>query len=147
MNSVDCDKAELSILDFLNYAVKDGGKLYISGRPQSRVECLMSMTKVADKNRYIEFLDDKGYTAIYRKGHWFYQKFHTEQQVRDMLEHSGFKVDVFKSGNTSWQCVATKETQVSDDRVVDTINFEFDLPISKTQKLGKHLDVLGIMGG
>lgn len=145
MNSVDCDKAERSILDFLNYIIKDGGKLYISGRPHSVVDGYMRMTKLAAKKRVIEFLDDKGYSAIYRKGHWFYQKFHTKEQFIESLEKSGFKCIEFKNSGSSWQCVAVKTKQVSDDAVESAIRYEFDLPISKTQTINKHDAVLSIL--
>lgn len=145
MNSVDCDKAELSILDFLNFVVKDGGTLYISGRARTFIESLMRTTKHSGITRGIEFLDEKGYSAMYRKGHWFYQKFHREEQFRLALKESGFKCVDFKTSNSSWQCVAVKETQVSDERAAAAIEYEFNLPISKTDTINRHKDVLEII--
>ena len=145
MNSVDCEQAERAILDFLNFAIKSNGLLFISGRPRSVVDGYMRMTKLAAKKRVVEFLDEHGYSAIYRKGHWFYQKFHTEQQFKQSLEKSGFKCLEFKNSGTSWQCVAVKKNTLSDDRYKNAISYEFNLPISKSQTINKHNDVLQLI--
>lgn len=145
MNSVDCEKAERSILDFLNFAVKDNGLLFISGRPRSVVDGYMNMSKLAAKKRVVEFLDKDGYSAIYRKGHWFYQKFHTQEQFEASLAESGFEVLSFKNSGTSWQCVARKTKSLTIDRWVAAIDYEFELPLSKTIRIGRSSDVLRLI--
>ena len=119
--------------------------MFVSGRPRSVVDGYMRMTKLAAKKRVVEFLDEHGYSAIYRKGHWFYQKFHTEQQFKQSLEKSGFKCLEFKNSGTSWQCVAVKKNTLSDDRYKNAISYEFNLPISKSQTINKHNDVLQLI--
>lgn len=141
MNSVDCDLAENSILAFLNASMVLNGKLFISGRPRTVVDNFLKMRKLAAKKRVIEFLDEKGYSAIYRKGNWFYQKFHTEEQVRNMLTVNGFDINIYKNSGSSWQAVATKKIELDKKSIQDAINYEFNLPISNSDRLNRHFDV------
>lgn len=147
LNSVDSVKAERSVIDFLNLMATD--RLFISGRPLDDVTQKMRMKQdVASGKRYVEFLDSDNFTANYRKGKWYFQHYHTEEQVKQQLEESGFRIehlDWHKYGS-SWQCEAVKVRELPVQRYIDAIDFEFDLPLPNGRSYKRNEDVKRALG-
>ena len=83
LNSVDSMTAENDVLTFVNAMCRLGGKIYFSGRAREKIDLQDRTTYAgeAKSHRYIEFLDDNGFSALFRKGHWFYQKFHRQHEA------------------------------------------------------------------
>ena len=67
--------------------------VFISGRPREQAEKKLDFKthKNALKND-VYYLDDKGFTATYREGKWFFQKFHTKEQVKQLATDNGFEM-------------------------------------------------------
>lgn len=145
LNSVDCLKAETSVMYLLNFFCKDNGHVFFSGRKTERVSYILAATSLVDNGRYVEFLDEHGFTALYRKGNWFYQKFHTKEQVEVLCKAASLRVSKHYRRNkssTSWQLHATKERNLPLNKYVEAITYEFNLPISDDKTLNRHTDVL-----
>ncbi len=143
MNSIDSDEAETSVVKVLNLLCKMGGQMFISGRSRESVDAFLRLKKLGGMKRYIEFVDDKGYTALYRKGTWFYQKFHTEEQVKELIQSHGFKIEIHerKRSRTSWQVSSIKTREMPLDELLQSIDFEFNLPIGNSHRLNRHMDM------
>lgn len=137
MNSVDCLEAQQAVLHFCNVLAKPGARFFLSGRKFDHFERLARDTKLADNTNYVNFPDEHGFTAAYRKGRWFFQKFHNEEEARDMLKAAGFKVLSvdFKTSGTSWQIVAEKADELTADQAKHCIDYEFELPVSDTRTI------------
>lgn len=140
MNSVDTLEAEKSVMTMLNALVPVGGQVFFSGRTQESVDSNLNMTASRNKVRYVEFLDEHGFSALYRKGQWFYQKFHTRAQATALCELYGLEVVEFPkaSTGTSWQIHARKVKELDQLAVMQAIDYEFNLPVSQTARLGMN---------
>lgn len=142
LNSVDSMQAERSVIDFLNLVASD--RLFISGRPLDAVTQKMKLNKdVSSTKRFVEFLDADNFSANYRSGKWYFQHFHSKEQIKRSLEESGFeivKLDWEKCGS-SWQCEAVKTRELPLQRYIDAIDFEFDLPLPNGRSYKRNGDV------
>uniref|UniRef100_UPI0025D946EA methyltransferase domain-containing protein n=1 Tax=uncultured Hyphomicrobium sp. TaxID=194373 RepID=UPI0025D946EA len=147
MNSVDSLDAEDAVLTMLNALTKSGGDLFISGRKLERVEQEQRHTQAAANHRYVEFLDEHGFSALYRKGRWFYQKFHDGPQMERLLAEHGFEIVDHnrKQSTTAFQIHARKTGAMSLDKVLWACEFEFNLHVSATRRIGRHEDVKNVM--
>lgn len=149
LNSIDCDKAEESVMTFCNAVLKENGLFFFSGRPRERIEsqlkCTVNLTKGG--MRYVEFLDNEGYTALYRKGHWFYQKFHSEQQSEALIKKYGFSKVKHqrKTNGTSWQIIAKKSKELPLNKIIEAVTYEFNLPLSPTMTIDRYQDVINVL--
>jgi ParB family chromosome partitioning protein len=130
LNSVDSRQAEADVLACCNALCREGGRIYFSGRSAEHLEYQERDTKATrTRVRRVEFLDEHGFTALYRNGNWFYQKFHTEQQAQKLgLIYVGPGARyVLKSSGTSWSVHGTKVLDLPDDQAAAAIGREFDL--------------------
>ena len=147
LNSVDSMQAERSVIDFLNLMAS--GRLFISGRPLSAVTHKMKLNKdVSSEKRFVEFLDADNFSANYRSGKWYFQHYHSKEQIKKLLEESGFeivKLDWEKYGS-SWQCEAVKVRELPLQRYIDAIDFEFDLPLPNGRSYKRNGDVKKALG-
>jgi ParB family chromosome partitioning protein len=92
-------------------------------------------------------MDDDGFSALYREGHWFYQKYHNKVQAEESIAPYGFDIRVHerKKSHTVWQIHAIKTEEIPIETLKWAIDFEFNLPIGKTRKLNRHNDVKSIL--
>lgn len=132
LNSVDTRDAESDVVNVCNALLKVGGTLFISGRRWEFVDNLNRNKVMKDfQRRNVEFLDEHGFTAIYRNGEWFYQKYHTEQMARDLIEAHGFEVIHHEQriSASSWQITARKLRDVPAEEGLRSVEREFSLPL------------------
>lgn len=124
-------------------------RLFISGRPLDSVERTMKCKKdAANAWRAVEFLDADNFSANYRSGKWYFQHYHSKEQIKKSLEESGFeivKLDWGKWGS-SWQCEAVKTRELPLQRYIDAIDFEFDLPLPNGRSYKRNGDVKRALG-
>ncbi len=146
LNSVDSQQAEEDVLNSIDALCRPGGTIFFSGRSMDRVEDLMRHRTAAYKRqmqRNVEFLDENGLTALYRKGSWFFQKFHDEEDIKRMCmtrqwtvrkRHTtpiGFNVEVQKNRDS-----------LSVGVMVESLRREFDMPINRAGRtLGRATDI------
>lgn len=141
MNSVDCLDAEHAVLTVLNMLCRKGGTVFFSGRPAEDEAVKARYTKSIRETRYVEFLDKDGFTALFRKGKWFYQKYHSKAQVEDIAKRHGFEIVKHAHGNNSWQCQMRKIHDLPVDVVDWACDYEFDLPLGPNERIGRNEDV------
>ena len=147
LNSVDSVKAELSVVSCCNLFC--GGKLFISGRPYDeqirKIYCDRSRTT---SKRNIEFLDDNKFTAIYRKGNWYFQHYHLPEDVEQLLDRCGFHIDklTWRKYGSSWQVEATKIRDLTPEEYIAAVDFEFNLPLPGDKSYNRHGEVKRVLG-
>lgn len=147
LNSVDSVKAELSVVRCCNLFCD--GKLFISGRPFDEQIKKMNYDKVkTTTKRVIEFLDENKFTALYRKGNWYFQHYHMPEDVEKLLDACGFKIDkiAWAKYGSSWQVEATKVRDLSMEEYISAIDFEFNLPLPQNQSYNRHEDIKAVLG-
>jgi len=151
LNSVDSPQAEQDVLNCLDAFCKPGGMLFFAGRRRERVDEAMGFTKRVQtkrRARFIEFLDGNGFSALYRQGHWFYQRFHYEREVKELCQARGWKIHNETSG-TGWQVQAVRTDERADPEALRaSLAREFDLPVNKAgRRLGRAEDILRAFDG
>lgn len=142
LNSVDSQQAEDDVLNCIGAFCRPGGRLFFSGRRLERVASQLRYTSksAAKQNRYVEFLDDQGLSALYRKGRWFFQKFHSEDDVRRICDARGWKILALENdSDVAWQCVAEPSRLPSRDAVLESLDREFNMQVAASgRRLGRH---------
>lgn len=130
LNSVDSLQAEADVLTCAAALCKPGGRVYFSGRRREFVDASSRMRICANKtpHRYFEFLDDDGFSGLFRQGHWYYQKFHTEAQAKDLAgRFFGETSPRHTCSRTSWQLACKNNLEHSAADVEAALRREFDL--------------------
>lgn len=147
LNSVDSKEAEESVLGCLNLFCRN--KLFISGRPIDTVLNKYELkTDRYNAKRFLEFLDRDNFSANYRTGQWYFQHYHSKDQVVGLIERNGFRVasiDWAKNGD-SFQIEADKIATLPGDVYRKAVMFEFNLPLPNNKRYGRHDDVLEAVG-
>lgn len=144
LNSVDSVEAEKSVITCLNLFCELGGTLFISGRTIDSVE--RGMNAKVDSGvglRYIQFLDADGFTGNYRKGNWYYQKFHTRKEIPVLMAKYDFEVLEYEYLKSSWHIMARKNKELDNETYKKAVDFEFNLPLpNKTYNRHEELKTI-----
>ena len=145
LNSVDSVQAENSVMACLNLFAKD--RVFISGRLTSELEATHK-AKTASRARIntVYFLDENGLSANYRKGQWFFQKFHTPEQVHELAERFGLEILKLKTSVNCWQAECRKIRDLSKEEYIAAIDFEFNLPLPNGKSYNRHEDMKKALG-
>jgi ParB family transcriptional regulator, chromosome partitioning protein len=149
LNSVDSQKAEDSILGCLNLFCKPGGTLFISGRTIEAIERRHRMQRDATTGkRFLEFTDSEGLTGNFRKGKWYFQKYHKRDKLEKALHDYGFEIEkiTWAVGNDGFYVKAKKVHDLPKQKYIDAVTFEFNLPLPNDKSYNRHKDVLEVLG-
>jgi ParB family chromosome partitioning protein len=145
LNSVDSQQAEEDVLNCLAAFCRPGGRVIFSGRTKERIEWQDRMTKsvrTTQQGRYVEFLDENGLTALYRKGEWFYQKFHSREDIIALAVRHGFEIVRHTKTSVGFQITAINKGHITKETAAEAIDREFNLPLNKQgRRLNRHEDV------
>lgn len=127
LNSVDSVEAERAVMGCLNAFLKPGGKVFFSGRTYEgkRITAFYKQSR-RDKMR-LPFFDKNHFSGIYRKGNWYYQKYHSKEEVEKLCSDFKFKIESHYHSGT-WRICATKEKDIPIEQEKQAIKFEFNLP-------------------
>jgi ParB family chromosome partitioning protein len=144
MNSIDSLDAEAHVLNLCNGLLAPGGRFFFSGRTRMVVDSRLAKTMTAQnkRNSRIDFLDENGFTARYRMGAWFYQRYHYKEDVERLAALHGFRIDKHGHNNAVWQVASTKVTPAKASAVRSAIEYEFNLPWGSSSRINRHADVL-----
>lgn len=145
LNSVDSMDAERSVLRCLNAFCKTGGALFVSGRPIEDAERNNHLRVSSERKNFISFLDADGFTAKFRGGNWYFQKYHSrssfEKSVNDALLH----VEQFTDNGCSFWARCSKSAELPPDEIKSAIDFEFNLPLPGGKRYNRHADVMAAL--
>lgn len=142
LNSVDTVTAEEDVLRCLFAFAKQGAKVYFSGRRREAIENNVYSTKHTTAVRGVEFLDSNGLSAIQRKGHWFFQKYHTKAEAIALARKFFTTNDAnirYSQNETQFQIKVIKDGTVipSAEDIEASIRREFNLPWPSGKTVGK----------
>lgn len=140
LNSVDSLKAEKSVMACLNlFSKKD---CFIAGITVERMQDFIVADKVGRMMTKLKFLDKDNFTADFRDGQWYYQKYHSEEDVRELAEKSGFEVVDYQVISGTFKVQLRKIRNLSRKEYEEAINFEFNLPLPNDKSYNRHKDML-----
>ncbi|PVZ86719.1 nuclease [Serratia sp. S1B] len=142
LNSVDTLEAERSVMTFIKGLCKPGGQVFFSGRRLEFEQASMRFMKAGAKKSKIYFLDKDNFTAKYRKGNWFYQHFHSADDVRRLAKAHALKITQHGNIGSSFQVQATSEQPPSTEALSAAIRYEFELVLPDGKPLGRSADVM-----
>jgi len=150
LNSVDSVEAENDVLNCLSAFCKVGGKVFFSGRTKERIDSQMKLKSVTTSKRtvrFVEFLDENGFSALYRQGYWFYQKFHSKQDVEALCKKQSFRLDKYETTATTFNASTTKIANLDKTALLGSLEREFNMKYNEngTIRLNRHNDIKGVM--
>lgn len=170
LNSVGTSAAETHVLTFLNALCAPGGLMAMSGKSMSHYQHQHRASKkegafVHGEKGDARFFDRDGNSAVYSRGAWYFQKYHTLDEVRaiaetyvapryvlsniDRLRAPG--VDHFPGTTTSfrssllWQLSGYKARTVNEAALREAVAYEFELPYQSGRTVGRSADVLAAL--
>ena len=128
LNSVNSQKAEDSVLGCLLLFCKLGGSIFFCGRSMKSVYEKRNFKKATKNCEYdARFLDENGLTAKMTQGQWYYQKFHSPDDIDRIVERFGFDVFTRKDDGKMWKIGAMKVKELPDEAYMEAIDFEFNM--------------------
>ena len=130
LNSVDSVEAERAVLTCIN-AFSRTGTVFLSGRAFECEDRAARLTKraISQPRRSMAFYDDNLFTAIYRRGSWFFQHYHTRESIRAVCAECGLEIVSLHYGNASFQAKCVRARMPSNEDTERAIRFEFSLPL------------------
>jgi ParB family chromosome partitioning protein len=146
LNSVDSQQAEEDVLNSIDALCRPGGTIFFSGRSLGRIEELMrhrSANYKRQAHRNVEFLDENGLSALYRKGSWFFQKFHDEEDILRICKTRDWAIINRHTTPIGWNIEVQKNRDsLSVAVMVESLRREFDMPINRAGRtLGRATDI------
>ncbi len=142
LNSIDSKKAQRSVLNCTNLFCKMGGLLFISGRNIQQLYNRVKAKTATAKWRSVEFLDDDGFSAIFRDGQWYYQKYHKKEEICAAVKNAGFDIVSYNEiGGSSWQIIAKKNKSLPTNDYEQAVDFEFNLPLPNGKSYQRNEEV------
>lgn len=135
LNSVDSMKAEQSVILSCKALCKNGGKVFMSGRKREEIEKDNIAHRGIMEAKYIRFFDENGFTAIYRNGEWFYQKFHDKKGRENICKILGGGVEkCYHDRKATFIIEYDKNDNGNIKDNIDALRFEFSLILPNGKK-------------
>jgi ParB family chromosome partitioning protein len=145
LNSVDSVQAEADVVTTLSALCKPGGLVVFSGRPIAKLERKNKTARdlKGDVTRCdVSFLDENNFTALYQRGVWLYQHFHTEAQARDLATRLVNPEHRYHNLHSAWAISARNAMPAPLDQVEASLSREFDLPLPGGKGYGRSADIV-----
>ena len=128
LNSVDSMEAEKSVVHTVYGLCRMGGQIFISGRNFEAEEKRARTKIIKTEDSLIRFYDENHFSGIFRNGEWFYQKYHTKQDIHNIasLMSSSFEVHF---NSQAFEICALKNRVAPLEDVIAGLRFEWNLPL------------------
>lgn len=144
LNSVDSMTAERAVIFTCKALCKKGGKIFMSGRPLESQQNRENNTNGAKSMvAYINFFDENNFSALYRNGEWFYQKFHSQTQRENILTLLGGhgEIKFAQSSDFSFHIIADNLQEPSKEDALSALEYEWNLPLPNGKSYGLQKEI------
>ena len=140
INSVNCKEAEDAVWNCLNLFCKTGGMIFFSGRLREAKESEHRMKKAQSVGEHsTNFFDKDGFIGYLKEGQWFFQLFHTREDVERVIVEHGWEVVSSKNSNYFFRGVRkTREYDAETNRAA--LDYEFNLKLPNGKTYNRHED-------
>jgi ParB family chromosome partitioning protein len=123
LNSVVNKDVEADVINCCAAFLKEGGKLFISGR-------IYYPVKSDGKCRTVYQLDGDGFTFNMRRGSWYGQRFHKPDEIGPLLESRGLKALEIKADDRTWKALCAKGA-INTGECMESVEREFNMVYNK----------------
>lgn len=136
LNSVDSVRAHDAVINSCRALCKKGGVIFISGRCLEKVEQGISSARYASRDSFSLCLDENNFTALFRDGQWYYQKYHNYKQIVEVGKLISASSKDFEYIIKTHQFIlkAKNTNTINEDLAIKALRFEFDMILPN----GKH---------
>ncbi|MFJ4668959.1 ParB N-terminal domain-containing protein [Kitasatospora purpeofusca] len=142
LNSVTSLAFENAVMTACNSLVAADGTFYTGTRSLGSAERRMSGKKARNNGRYrrsIEFLDEDGFTASFRKGVWTMQRFHDPESLRALMERFFGEVEIRGNPNGSnIYAVCRRPLALPAERRRAALELEFNMEYPGSYRHNRH---------
>ncbi len=139
INSVTSLEYEHFVLTACNSLLSNDGTFYMGTR-KFEFAHQQSKKRCTRKQRNIEFIDEHGFSTIFRDGVWTKQRFHTEETLKETLDRYFDEVEIQKfadSAKLQIHAICRRPKALAADVYRTALETEFNLDYSGV-KLNKH---------
>lgn len=145
LNSVVSQEAEDAVLACLNLFLKKGGAIFVSGRSKETWEAEKKLKRTTKAGLGVAFLDEHGLTGFMREGQWYFQKFHSKEDVDELTERCG--IDVFTRYYCgTWGFGGYKTKELSQEEYIKAVDYEFNLKLPGGKRYNRHEEIKELFG-
>lgn len=142
INSVNTQEAEDAVMGCLNVFLKEGGKVFFSGRRREFIDQKLNREKATTEEREVYFPDENGLTAVMREGKWFFQKFLYAEKVKEITQENNFlPFNEYTNAGYFGVC-ATKITDIPKEKAIKSLEYEFNLKLPGGKRYNRHEEVI-----
>lgn len=135
LNSVDSTEAEKSVIHTVYGLCRMGGQIFISGRNYEAEEKRSNTKVIKTEDSLIRFYDENHFSGIFRNGEWFYQKYHTRQDIENIAKLMSSRYEIHFNSQ-AFEICAVKDRSVPIEDVVAGLRFEWNLPLPNGFRYG-----------
>jgi ParB family chromosome partitioning protein len=147
LNSVVSLEAESDVLNCLNAFARQGGKVYFSGRCIESPIAELDESSVQRKSKCNTYqLDENGFSASFRAGQWYYQKFHGKREIQSKAASHGFKIVSLFYNKKTWIAETMKIRELPAEAIEASITREFNMRYSQTKRYDNARYILEALG-
>lgn len=147
LNSVNSQVAEDSVIACLMLFCKMGGSIFFCGRSVKSIHEKKNFKKATKNCEYdARFLDENGLTGKLVENKWYFQKFHSPEDIDRIIEKFGLDVFTRKDDGKMWKIGCKKVKELPEQMYLDAIDFEFNMNLPNNQRYGRHNDIRKLFG-
>lgn len=144
LNSVDSPQAEKDVMACISGLCRPRGMLFFSARSRETIDgqfAARASAKDSDE-RGVQFIDDRGFSAMFQRGVWLYQRFFTLEEMTALAKR--YLGPEFKGplNGPPWIVYGRKTAVLPHAEVESAIDREFNLPWPGGKSVGRSNDVL-----
>lgn len=151
LNSVNSVEDEKAVLICLSALCKPSGLIFYSGISKDFKIDTTDRRNSVDARGTGLFMDKNGFTGSYRYGEWYFQKYHTREDIQKINTlYVGTRYQIYDAGipcpeevkKSSWQVKAINEKPNRSDIVEWALNYEFSLPLPNGKRWDLNKDII-----
>ena len=155
LNSVNSLDDEKNVLLSLSALCKPGGIIFWSGIPLAFALRTSDRKNTKDYRSKVVFLDKNNFTANYRFGEWYFQHYHSLEDVSRLNKaYIGESFKVYDKGiltkegrdisGSSFQVMAINDRNLHHALYMEALRYEFSLPLPGNERWDLDKDILPV---
>ena len=155
LNSVNSLEDEKNVLLSLSALCKTGGMIFWSGIPLLFAQKSSERKETHDYRSKAVFLDEKNFTANFRFGEWYFQHYHSTQDIiRLNKTYIGDTFSIYEKGSeismdrelrgSSFQVASINDRKATKEEYAKALQYEFTLPLPNNRKWNLDKSIIPI---
>lgn len=144
INSVTSLDFEDYVLTVCNALLKRDGIFYCATRNIQKIQngTRTNKSRSTTNKRFIEFIDENGFSAIYRNGLWTMQHFHSTDSFEKVLKRYFDEVNLAGKKNGAMQFICKKPRNLTKEKYKKALDIEFNMEYPNNFRHNKHKGIV-----